>query len=122
MRLIRQVQPSRLFALRQVSGRITIDHVDLLAAPLYAHSMNAVLTDDGKISLPAELRKVAKLQPGDTLEVQLYKGTIVMRKREPLTPEQCADLLDQSRLQPKPRPDDDAAVEQAIREVRSRGR
>ena len=81
--------------------------------------MNAVLTDDGKISLPAELRKDAKLQPGDTLEVQFYKGTIVMRKREPLTPEQCAALLEQSRSQPKPSPEDDAAVEEAIREVRA---
>ena len=46
--------------------------------------------------MPAELRKDAKLESGDTLEVQLYNGTIVMRKREPLTPQQCAVLLEQS--------------------------
>jgi len=84
--------------------------------------MNAVLTDDGKIALPAELRADAKLEQGDTLEVQLYKGTIVMRKSEPLTSEQCAALLEQSRSQPKPGPEDDAAVDEAIREVRARRR
>jgi AbrB family looped-hinge helix DNA binding protein len=81
--------------------------------------MNAVLTEDGKIAIPKELRHDAQLQPGDTLEVQLYKGTIVLRKRQPLTPEHCAALLERSRAQPKPGPEDAAAVEQAIREVRA---
>jgi AbrB family looped-hinge helix DNA binding protein len=81
--------------------------------------MNAVLSEDGKIVLPAELRKDAQLRPGDTLDVQLYKGTIVLRKRQPLTPEQCAALLERSRSQPKPSVEDDAAVEQTIREVRA---
>ena len=94
-------------------------HIDLVAVAFYPLAMNAVLTDDGKISLPAELRKDAKLQPGDTLEVQFYKGTIVMRKREPLTREQCAALLEQSRSQPKPAPEDEAAVEEAIRDARA---
>jgi bifunctional DNA-binding transcriptional regulator/antitoxin component of YhaV-PrlF toxin-antitoxin module len=84
--------------------------------------MNAVLTEDGMIAIPQELRQDAQLQPGDTLDVQLYKGTIVLRKRQPLTPEQCAGLLERSRSQPKPGPEDDAAVEQAIREVRARRR
>jgi AbrB family looped-hinge helix DNA binding protein len=84
--------------------------------------MNAVLSEDGKIALPAELRKDAELRPGDTLDVQLYKGTIVLRKRRPLTPEQCAALLERSRSQPKPGVEDDAAVEQAIREARTQRR
>jgi AbrB family looped-hinge helix DNA binding protein len=84
--------------------------------------MNAVLTDDGTIAIPKELRQDAQLQPGDTLDMQLYKGTIVLRKRQPLTPEQCAALLERSRSQPKPGPTDDAAVEQTIREVRSQRR
>jgi bifunctional DNA-binding transcriptional regulator/antitoxin component of YhaV-PrlF toxin-antitoxin module len=105
-----------------VTDRIAIVHIDLAADTFYADRMNTVLTEDGKISLPDELRKDAKLQPGDTLEVQLYKGTIVMRKREPLTAEQCAVLLEQSRSQPKPGPEDEAAVEAAIREVRARRR
>jgi hypothetical protein len=33
-------------------------------------SMNAVLTADGKIALPEELRQDPRLNPGDRLEVQ----------------------------------------------------
>jgi bifunctional DNA-binding transcriptional regulator/antitoxin component of YhaV-PrlF toxin-antitoxin module len=81
--------------------------------------MNAVLSEDGKIVLPAELRQDAQLRPGDTLDMQFYKGTIVLRKRQPLTPEQCAALLERSRSQPEPSVEDDAAVEQTIREARA---
>jgi AbrB family looped-hinge helix DNA binding protein len=84
--------------------------------------MNAVLTEDGKITLPKELREDAQLKPGDRLELQLYKGTIVVRKHQPLSPEECAALLEQSRSQPKPTAEDDLAVEEAIREVRARRR
>lgn len=84
--------------------------------------MNATLSADGRILLPDELRARAELKPGDTLDVQLYKGTIVLRKRQPLTPEQCAALLERSRSQPKPTAEDDAAVEHAIREVRAERR
>lgn len=76
--------------------------------------MNATLSSDGQIVIPAELRESAQLKPGDTLDVQLYKGTIVMRKHQPLTAEQCAELLERSRTQSKLTPEDDAAVEQAI--------
>jgi bifunctional DNA-binding transcriptional regulator/antitoxin component of YhaV-PrlF toxin-antitoxin module len=84
--------------------------------------VNTVLTQDGKIALPPELRSDAQLKPGDTLDLQLYKGTIVLRKRQPLTTEQCAVLLERSRSQPKPGPEDDAAVEQTIREARAQRR
>ncbi len=84
--------------------------------------MDAVLTEDGKISIPQELRDDAQLKPGDTLDVQLYKGTLVLRKRKALTPEQCAALLERSHSQPKPTPEDDLAVEQAIQEARTRRR
>ena len=77
--------------------------------------MKAVLTDDGKIALPPRLRKDAQLQLGDRLEVQLYKGSIVLRKHQPLTPEQCAALPERSRSQPSPPatadPDDEMFVE-----------
>jgi bifunctional DNA-binding transcriptional regulator/antitoxin component of YhaV-PrlF toxin-antitoxin module len=84
--------------------------------------VNAVLSPDGKIELPAELRNDAQLKPGDTLDVQLYKGTIVLRKRQPITPGQCAALLEQSRSQSKPDPEDDAAVEETIRQARAQRR
>jgi bifunctional DNA-binding transcriptional regulator/antitoxin component of YhaV-PrlF toxin-antitoxin module len=85
----------------------------------YLFLVNAVLTQDGKIALPPELRNDAQLKPGDTLDMQFYKGTIVLRKRQPLTPEQCAALLERSRSQPQPGPEDNAAVEQTIREGRA---
>lgn len=84
--------------------------------------MNAILTADGKIALPEDLLHDADLNPGDRLEVQLYKGTIVLRKHQPLSPEQCRSLLEQSRSQPKPTANDEAVVEQVIREVRSNRR
>lgn len=84
--------------------------------------MKAILAEDGKLVIPLELRENAQLKPGDSLDVQFYKGTIVLRKHEPLTPEQCAALLERSRSQPKPTPQDDAAVEEAIREMRAQRR
>jgi len=81
--------------------------------------MNAVLTDDGKIALPPKLRESAQLRPGDTLDVQFYKGSLVLRKHQPLTLEQCAALLEHSRSQPQPTPEDEAAVEHSVREVRA---
>jgi len=84
--------------------------------------MNAVLTEDGKIALPPELRASAHLSAGDSLDVQLYKDTIVLRKHRPLTQEQCAALLERSCFQPLPTPEDDAAVEHLVREVRARRR
>ena len=82
--------------------------------------MTAILSPDGKISIPPGLAESAQLKPGDTLDVQLYKGTIVLRKHQPLAPDQCADLLERSRSQPAPTPEDDAVVAQAINDVRSR--
>lgn len=81
--------------------------------------MNATLSADGRIVIPPELREGAQLQPGDTLDIHLYKGTLVLRKHQPLTAEQCAALLERSRLQTKPSASDDEAVEAAIREVRA---
>ena len=84
--------------------------------------MIATLSADGKVVLPAQLRDTAQLEPGDKLDAQFYKGTIVLRKHQPLTQEQCAALLEHSRSLPKPTPEDDAALEQAIREVHARRR
>ena len=79
--------------------------------------MNATLSADGRIVISDELRASAELKPGDTPDVQFYKGTIVLRKRQSLTPEQCAALLERSRSQPRPTAEDEAAVEQTIREA-----
>ena len=88
--------------------------------PAFSSAMNAMLSADGQIVIPKELRESAHLQPGDTLDVQLYKGTLVLRKHQPLAPEQAATLLERSRSQPAPTPEDDAAVAEAIGAVRAR--
>ena len=62
------------------------------------------------------MRENAHLRPGDTLDVQFYKGTILLRKHQPLTPEQCAELLERSSSQPEPTADDEAMVAEAIRD------
>jgi bifunctional DNA-binding transcriptional regulator/antitoxin component of YhaV-PrlF toxin-antitoxin module len=83
--------------------------------------MTATLTPDGNIEIPVELRAQAELKPGDILQVQLYDGTTLLRKHRPLTPAQCAALLGQNRSQPSPTAEDEAVVEKAVRQVRSRG-
>ena len=46
--------------------------------------MNATLSADGQVQIPQELRDRAQLKSGDTLEVHLYQGTLVLRKHEAL--------------------------------------
>ena len=84
--------------------------------------MNATMSSDGKIIIPSEFRESANLKPGDKLDIHLYKGTIVLRKNQPLTPAQCAALLERSRSQSRPTAEDELAVEQAVREVRAQRR
>jgi AbrB family looped-hinge helix DNA binding protein len=84
--------------------------------------MIATLSPDGKIAIPQTVRDDIQLKPGDTLEVQVYKGTILLRKHQPLTPEQCAELLERSRSQPQPTPEDEEAVQKVTREVRAQRR
>ncbi len=84
--------------------------------------MIVTFSSDGKVVLPPQLRDTAQLEPGDNLEAQFYKGTIVLRKHRPLSPEQCAALLERSRSQPNPMPEDEATIAEAIREVRARQR
>ena len=82
--------------------------------------MTATVSADGQVQLPVELREGAHLQPGDRLEAQLYKGTLVLRKRQPLTDAQCAALLEGSRSLPQAIPADTDTVADTIREARAR--
>lgn len=43
--------------------------------------MNAVLTEDGQIEIPRELRDQLGLQPGNILELQNQAGTLVAWKK-----------------------------------------
>jgi AbrB family looped-hinge helix DNA binding protein len=102
----------------RLSGKV----VDPRSFPGPNLCMTATLSADGQIEIPREMRDSAQLKPGDALEVQLYKGPIVLRKHQPLSSEQCAALLERSRAQPKLALEDEAAVEQAIREARAQRR
>jgi bifunctional DNA-binding transcriptional regulator/antitoxin component of YhaV-PrlF toxin-antitoxin module len=84
--------------------------------------VNAVLSEDGKIIIPEQLRQEAQWKPGDRLDVQLYKGTLVLRKHQALSRQQCAELLERSRSQSAPQPADEEAVRETIKEVRSQRR
>ena len=43
--------------------------------------MNAVLTQDGQIEIPRELREQLGFQPGNVLELQNQAGTLVAWKK-----------------------------------------
>ena len=43
--------------------------------------MSTVVTDDGKISIPQEVREALGLDPGTVLEVQSQGGTLVAWKK-----------------------------------------
>ncbi|MGA2544280.1 MAG: AbrB/MazE/SpoVT family DNA-binding domain-containing protein [Verrucomicrobiota bacterium] len=43
--------------------------------------MSTVVTDDGKISIPQDVRKALGLAPGTVLEVQSRAGTLVAWKK-----------------------------------------
>ena len=46
--------------------------------------MNAVLTEDGQLTIPKELRDQLGLKPGNVLELQNQAGTLVAwKKAEP---------------------------------------
>ncbi|MBX5476779.1 MAG: AbrB/MazE/SpoVT family DNA-binding domain-containing protein [Clostridia bacterium] len=41
------------------------------------------IDEQGRISLPADFRRALDLGPGDTLDVQLLHGEILIRKHQP---------------------------------------
>jgi AbrB family looped-hinge helix DNA binding protein len=51
-----------------------------LASP-YLRGVHAVLTDDGQIEIPRELREQLGLKPGNVLELQNQAGTLVAWKK-----------------------------------------
>jgi AbrB family looped-hinge helix DNA binding protein len=51
-----------------------------LANP-YLRGVNAVLTQDGQIEIPRELREQLGLKPGNVLELQNQAGTLVAWKK-----------------------------------------
>lgn len=43
--------------------------------------MNAVISQDGRIEIPRELREELGLEPGNILEIKNHQGTLVAWKR-----------------------------------------
>ena len=43
--------------------------------------MNVVLTEDGRLAIPKELREQLGLEPGSVLELQSLAGTLVVSKK-----------------------------------------
>ncbi len=70
--------------------------------------------------IPAAIREMARIRPGDELEVGCSDGLIVLRKRRPLTVRQVRSLLTRGRELPPMRPEDETAVAETIESVRRR--
>jgi bifunctional DNA-binding transcriptional regulator/antitoxin component of YhaV-PrlF toxin-antitoxin module len=47
----------------------------------YLHGVNTVLTQDGHIEIPRELRAQLGLEPGNVLELQNQAGTLIVWKK-----------------------------------------
>ena len=55
--------------------------LDCLSPDVTLSSVNTVLTSDGQIEIPRELREELGLQAGNILELQSHAGTLVAWKR-----------------------------------------
>ncbi len=68
--------------------------------------------------IPTAIRDMARIGPGDELDVGYVGGMVIMRKRRPLTVDQVRALLREGRSLPEITPDDEQALESAIKRVR----
>jgi AbrB family looped-hinge helix DNA binding protein len=82
--------------------------------------MIAKVSVKGQTVIPEAIREMARVKPGDELEVGFSSGLIVMRKRRPLTPARIRSLLLAGRELPAMTARDEAAVSRALQRVRSR--
>lgn len=74
----------------------------------------------GQTVIPAAIREMARIRPGDELEVGCSNGLIVMRKRRPLTSARVRKLLKAGYALPELREEDELAVEEAVARIRQR--
>ena len=84
--------------------------------------MIAKVSVKGQTVIPEAIREMARIRPGDQLDVGYCGGLIVMRKRRALTPAGIRSLLLAGRRLPKQSPRDAAAVVRAIENVRKGSR
>ena len=78
------------------------------------------VSSKGQTVIPAAIREMARIRPGDELEVGCSNGLVVMRKRRPLTAARVRKLLKAGYALPEPRDEDERAVEETIGRIRQR--
>lgn len=84
--------------------------------------MIAKVSVKGQTVIPESIRELARIKPGDQLDVGYANGLIVMRKRRALTPERVRSLLLAGREMPEMTAADEAAIARAIDRARRRRR
>lgn len=78
------------------------------------------VSSKGQTVIPAAIREMARIRPGDQLEVGCSNGLVVMRKRRELTPARVRSLLKAGHSLPLLGKDDEKVVVEAVDRVRRR--
>jgi len=82
--------------------------------------MIAKVSVKGQTVIPEAIREMARIKPGDQLDVGYSAGLIVMRKRRALTPARVRSLLLGGRDLPEMTGKDESAVAAAVQRLRRR--
>jgi AbrB family looped-hinge helix DNA binding protein len=82
--------------------------------------MIAKVSVKGQTVIPQAIREMARIRPGDQLDVGFCGGLIVMRKRQSLTPARVRSLLAGGRGLPEMTAKDETTVSAAVQRVRRR--
>lgn len=78
------------------------------------------VSSKGQTVIPSNVRKMARIEAGDELDVGYVGGLVVMRKRRPLTPERVNKMLRDGRKLPEMTERDADSVASAVDRVRRR--
>jgi AbrB family looped-hinge helix DNA binding protein len=78
------------------------------------------VSSKGQTVIPAAIREMARIRPGDELEVGCSNGLVVMRKRRELTPARVRSLLKAGHRLPEMTEADESIVAGAVGRVRGR--
>jgi len=82
--------------------------------------MIAKVSVKGQTVIPEAIREMARIKPGDQLDVGYSGGLIVMRKRRALTPARVRSLLLGGRDLPEMTGKDETVVAAAVQRLRRR--
>ena len=82
--------------------------------------MIAKVSVKGQTVIPEAIRELARIKPGDQLDVGYSGGLIVMRKRRALTPARVRSLLLGGRDLPEMTGKDETVVAAAVQRLRRR--